>query len=95
MREAAVNNKKVFQFDKNQSPLYCFCHNEVKRALQLFCKCSNLFKIPWNRLFFETDLDFPGVILQTVLFYFFSECDNNLNVLQKDILLIFKLYVYQ
>ena len=48
-----------------------------------------------NLLFFETDLDFPNLTPQAALFGFINESDNNLNILQNHILLIFKLYVYQ
>ena len=89
-------NKKLFQFGKTQSPLCSFCHTEAETTLHIFHKCSAT-KILWNRLllFFETDLDFPDLTLQAALFGFVSELDNNLNILQNHILLIFKLYVYQ
>ena len=89
-------NKKLFQFGKTQSPLCSFCHTEAETTLHIFHKCSAA-KILWNRLllFFETDLDFPDLTPQVALFGFVSESDNNLNILQNHILLIFKLYVYQ
>ena len=88
--------KKLFQFGKTQSPLCSFCHAEVETTLHIFHKCSAT-KILWNRLllFFEKDLDFPDLITQAALFGFVNESDNNLNILQNHILLIFKLYVYQ
>ena len=46
-------------------------------------------------LFFETDLNFPDLTPQAVLFGFINESDNSLNILQNHILLIFKLYIYQ
>ena len=69
---------------------------EAETALHIFHKCS-VTKILWNQLllFLETDLDFPDLTPQTVLFGFINEADNNLNVLQNHILLILKLYVYQ
>ena len=45
-------------------------------------------------LFFETDLDFPGLTPQAAFFGFTNESDNNLNILQNHIFLIFKLYIY-
>ena len=69
---------------------------EAETALHIFHECS-VTKILWNQLllFLETDLDFPDLTPQTVLFGFINEPDNNLNVLQNHILLILKLYVYQ
>ena len=89
-------NKKLFQFGKTQSPLCSFCHTETETTLHIFHKCSAT-KIIWNQLllFFETDLDFPDLTPQADLFGFVNESDNNLNILQNHILLIFKLYVYQ
>ena len=89
-------NKKFFQFGKTQSPLCSFCHTEAETKLHVFHKCS-VTKILWNLLllFFETDLDFPDLTPQAALFGFINESDNNLNILQNHILLIFKLYVYQ
>ena len=46
-------------------------------------------------VFFETDLNFPDLTPQAALFGFINESDNNLNILQNHILLIFKLYIYQ
>ena len=46
-------------------------------------------------IIFETDLDFPDLTPQDALFGFINESDNNLNILQNPILLIFKLYIYQ
>ena len=88
--------KKLFQIGNNQSPLCSFCHTETKTSIHVFHKCS-VIKILWNQLllFFETDLDFPDLTPQAALFGFINEADNNLNVLQNQILLIFKLYVYQ
>ena len=89
-------NKKFFQFGKTQSPLCSFCHTEAETRLHVFHKCS-VTKILWNLLllFFEIDLDFPDLTPQAALFGFINESDNNLNILQNHILLIFKLYVYQ
>ena len=89
-------NKKLFQFGKTQSSLCSFCHNEIETTLHVFRKCS-VAKILWNQLllFFETDLNFPGLTLQAVLFGLINESDNNLNILQNHILLIFKLYIFQ
>ena len=89
-------NKKLFQFGKTQSPLCSFCHTEAETTLQIFRKCSAT-KILRNQLllFFQTDLDFLDLTPQAVLFGFVNESDNNLNILQNHILLIFKLYVYQ
>ena len=89
-------NKKLFQFGKTQSPLCSFCHTEAETTLHIFHKCSAT-KILWNRLllFFETDLDCPDLTPQAALFGFVNESNNNLNILQNHILLIFKLYVYQ
>ena len=68
----------------------------AETTLHVFHKCS-VAKILWNQLllFFETDLDFPDLTPQTALFGFINESDNNLNILQNHILLIFKLYIYQ
>ena len=73
-----------------------FLSYEAETALHIFHKCS-VTKILWNQLllFFETDLDFPDLTPQTALFGFINESDNNLNILQNHILLIFKLYIYQ
>ena len=89
-------NKKRFHFGKTQSPLCSFCHTEAETTLHIFHKCSAT-KILWNQLllFFETHLDFPDLTPQAALFGFVNESDNNLNILQNHILLIFKLYVYQ
>ena len=89
-------NKKLFQFGRTQSPLCSFFHTEAETTLHIFHKCSAT-KIIWNRLllFFETDLDFPDLTPLAALFGFVNESDNNLNVLQSHILLIFKLYIYQ
>ena len=89
-------NKKLFQFGKTQFPLCSFCHTKAETTLHIFHKCSAT-KILWNQLllFFETDLDFPDLTPQAALFGFVNESDNNLNILQNHILLIFKLYVYQ
>ena len=89
-------NEKLFQFGKTQSPLCSFCHNEAETTLHVFHKCS-VTKTLWNQLslFFETDLDFPDLTPQAALFGFINESDNNLNILQNHILLIFKLYIYQ
>ena len=89
-------NKKLFQFGKTQSPLCSFCHTEAETTLHIFHKCSAT-KILWKRLllFFETDLDFPDLTPQAALFGLVNESDNNLNILQNHILLIFKLYVFQ
>ena len=85
-------NKRLFQLGKTQSPLCSFYHTEAETTLHIFHKCSAT-KIIWNQLllFFETDLDFPDLTPQAVLFGFVNESDNNLN----HILFIFKLYVYQ
>ena len=89
-------NEKLFQFGKTQSPLCSFCHNEAETILHVFHKCS-VTKTLWNQLslFFETDLDFPDLPPQAALFGFINESDDNLNILQNHILLIFKLYIYQ
>ena len=89
-------NKKLLQFSKTQSPLCSFCHTEAETTLHIFHKCSAT-NILWNQLllFYGTDLDFPDLTLQAALFGFVNESDNNLNILQNHILLIFKLYVYQ
>ena len=89
-------NKKLFQFGKTQAPLCSFCHTEAETTLHIFHKCSAT-KILWNQLLllFETYLDFPDLTPQAALFGFVNESDNNLNILQNHILLIFKLYVYQ
>ena len=73
-----------------------FCHTEAETTLHIFHKCSAT-KILWNRLFlfFEKDLDFPDLTSQAALFGFVNDSDNNLNILQNHILLIFKLYVYE
>ena len=73
-----------------------FCHTETKTTLYIFHKCSAT-KIFWNQLllYFETDLDFTDLTPQAALFGFANEPDNNLNILQNHILLIFKLSVYQ
>ena len=65
-------------------------------TLQVFHKCS-VTKILWNQLLllFETDLDFFDLKPQTALLGFINKLDNNLNILQTHILLIFKLNVYQ
>ena len=83
-------NEKLFQFGKTQSPLCSFCHTEAETTLHVFHKCS-VIKILWNQLLllFETDLDFPDLTLQAALFIFFSELDNNLNILQNHILLTY------
>ena len=88
--------KKLFQIGNNQSPLCSFCHTETKTLIHVFHKCS-VIKILWNQLllFFETDLDFPDLTPQAALFGFINESDNNLNILQNHILLIFNLYIYQ
>ena len=89
-------NKKLFQFSKTQSPLCSFCHNETETTLHV-CHICLVTKILWNQLllFFETDLDFPDLTPQAALFGFINESDDNLNILQNHILLIFKPYVYQ
>ena len=89
-------NKKLFRLGKTQSPLRSFCPTEAETTLHIFHKCSAT-KILWNRLllFFETDLDFPDLTPQAALFGFVNELDNNLNIIQNHILLIFKLCVYQ
>ena len=43
----------------------------------------------------ETDLDFPDLTPHASLFGFINESDNNLNILQNHMLLIFELCVYQ
>ena len=79
-----------FRFGKSQSPLCSFCDTEAETTLHVFHKCL-VTKILW-KLFFEKDLDFP----QAALFGFINnKLDNNLNILQNHILLIFKLYIYQ
>ena len=89
-------NEKLFQFGKTQSPLCCFCHTQAETTLHLFHKCS-VTKNLWYQLslFLDTDLDFPDLTPQATLFGFIIESDNNLNILQNHILLIFKLYIYQ
>ena len=89
-------NEKLFQFGKAQSSLCSFCHNEAETTLHVFHKCS-VTKTLWNQLslFFETDLDFPDLTPQAALFGFINESDNNLNILQNCILLIFKLHINQ
>ena len=88
-------NKKLFQFGKTQSPLSSFCHAEAETTFHVFHKCS-VTKILWNQLLllFETDLDFPNSTPQAALSSFINEADNNLNILQNHILLIFKLHIY-
>ena len=46
-------------------------------------------------LFSETDLHFADLTPQAPVFGFINESDNSLNILQNQILLIFKLYIYQ
>ena len=89
-------NEKLFQLGKIQSPLCSFCHTEAGTTFHVFHKCS-VTKILWNQLllFFEADLDFPDLTPQAALFGFIKESDDNLNILQNHILLIFKLYGYQ
>ena len=89
-------NEKLFQFGKSQFPLCSFCFTEAEATLHVFHKCS-VTKILWNQLslFFETDLDFPDLIPQAALVAFINESDNNLNILQSHVVLIFKLYIYQ
>ena len=90
--------KKLFYFRKAQSPLCSFCHTNAETTFHVFHKCS-VAKVFWNQLlfffFFETDFEFPDLTPQTALFGFIIESDNNLNILQNHILLIFKLYIYQ
>ena len=87
-------NKKLFQIGKTQPPLCSFCHTEAETTLHVFHKCS-VTKILWDQLllFFETDVDFPDLTPQAALFGLISESDNNLNIFQNHILLIFKLWV--
>ena len=46
-------------------------------------------------IIFETDRDFPDLTPHASLFGFINESDNNLNILQNHMLLIFELCVYQ
>ena len=46
-------------------------------------------------IIFETDLDFPDLTQHASLFGFINESDNNLNILQNHMLLIFELCVYE
>ena len=88
--------KKLFQFGKAQSPLCSFCHTNAETTPHVFHKCS-VAKIFWNQLLFfflKQTLTFL-IEKQTALFGFIIESDNNLNILQNHILLIFKLYIYQ
>ena len=73
-----------------------FCHIEAETKLHVFHKCS-VTNILWNQLlvFFETELHFPDLTPQASLFGFINESDNNLNILQNHMLLIFKLCIYQ
>ena len=90
-------NKKLFQLGKTQSSVCSFSYTEAETTLHVFHKYS-VTKIIWNQLliFFETDLDFPDLTPQAVLFGFINESDNNLNKLQNHVIkLFFKLYVYQ
>ena len=89
-------NKKLFQFGKNLSPLCSSCHTEAETTLRVF-QIFSVTKILWNQLLvlFRTDLDFPDLTPQAVLFGFINESDNNLNILQYHVLLIYKIYVYQ
>ena len=89
-------NKKLFQFGKTQCFLCSFSHTEAGTTLHVFHKFL-VTKILWNQLllFFETDLDFPDLTPEAALFGFINESDDNLNILQNHILLIFKLYIYQ
>ena len=55
-----------------------------------------LFGTNFHFLFcFETDLNFPDLTPEAALFGFINESDDNLNILQNHILLIFKLYICQ
>ena len=73
-----------------------FFHTEAETTLHVFHKCS-VTKILWNQFLFfsDTDLDFTDLTLQAALFGFINESDNNLNILQNHVLLIFKQYVCQ
>ena len=83
-------HKTFFQFGKAQSPLCSFCHTEAEATLHVFHKCSvTTFLGNQLLLFFETDLNFPDLTPQAALFDFVNESDNNLNILQNHILLIF------
>ena len=68
---------------------------KLKQHSMFFINVQLLKFFGTNLLFFETDLDFPNLTPQAALFGFINESDNNLNILQNHILLIFKLYVYQ
>ena len=46
-------------------------------------------------IIFETDRDFPDLTPHASLFGFINESDNNLNILQNHMFLIFELCVYQ
>ena len=68
---------------------------KLKQHSMFFINVQLLKFFGTNLLFFETDLDFPNLTPQAALFGFINESDNNLNILQNHILLIFKLYIYQ
>ena len=90
-------NRNLFHLGKAQSSVCSFSHTEAETTFHVFHKYS-VTKIIWNQLliFFETDLDFPDLTPQAVLFGFINESDNNLNKLQNHVIkLFFKLYVYQ
>ena len=96
INDVLYSNKKLFQFGKTQSPLCSFYHTEGETTLHVFRKCS-VSKICWNQLllFFEADVYFLDLTPKAALFGFINLSDNNLNILQNYISLIFKLYFYR
>ena len=88
-------NKKLFLFQKSNSPSCSFCKEEDETIFHLYFEGPNIRNL-WNQLRFylAEDLTLPPQRLQAAVFVF-SEKDNTENaILYNHLFLIFKLYIY-
>ena len=88
-------NKKLFLFNKVDSPLCSFCNREDETLTHLFYSCpstSNLWKKLQNAL--SNILQLPNLTTQSTIFGFI-DINKEYYVVINHLLLIFKLYIYK
>ena len=87
-------NKKLFTFQKSTSPFCPFCNLSNETVLHLFHECDIVQNL-WNELdsFFENNFILFDLKPQSV-FLGFLNVDSKLFLIQKQLLLIIKIYIY-
>ena len=88
-------NIKLYASKLTNSPLCSFCKHENETTLPIFHSCNSSRRL-WSQLKFISGakIDIPYLLSQTVIFGFLDKPNNQNFVLSNNLLLLFKLNVY-